>query len=284
MWLGTERPRGGRGLHGLRPSRRRSPATLAVPGPGPRRSPWRVLHSGAPLTQPLGKKGLFRPRMGKILMSLIKRGWGNFPKRPSQLQVGQFLPHQLPRGWLGPLCPLGGPLRAPAPALSDSPPRRKGLGVSSAPCSAPQVTPTPARPSRSPEGPARQRGARVEAEREPGRGRGRPAWEARRETAWRQGAIRRRLRGRRSPAPPGHENPTQTSGGGGARGWTGELGGGHGTPSPVSSCYDPAPPPGGWGGGQPYCAPLPSLASLLGAVGPGNWGGPSGWELGNETD
>lgn len=150
-----------------------------------------------------------------------KLGMGNLPQRPSRLQVGQFLPHRLPAGCLGPPYPLGGPSTHRQPHLPHPP---QGLGEGRAPCFALQETPPP---QLCPLGVQRDQPASLEPGEGAGGGRGRPARGQRRETARRQGAIRRRLRGRPLPSPAGSRKPNSSirPAASGARGGPGREGG-----------------------------------------------------------
>lgn len=224
MWLTTERLLE-KGTQLSSSPLRRNPAIFAGSGLGPHRPHWRLAHSGSPLALPLCHWHL-NPEWGKsrwevggrvalvsyVLfwapsISSIKWEWGNLPQRPSGLQVGQFLPHRLPRGWLGPPCPLGGPSQAPPPASSPtsptpSPGPRDERQAQPPLCSAGQPP-----PQLCPGGALRDQPASVEPEREPGGGSGRPAWEA---GGGRQHGDRRDKPAAPRAAPPaplGHKKP-----------------------------------------------------------------------------
>lgn len=184
-----------------------------------------------------------------------KMGMGQSPKKPLPAPSWPVPPTSAAKGAFRASLPAQRPLHpsaAPSPIPSPGP---RGWGQAG-PLALLWDTATPALPSGSPKGPARQRGAgRAGA----GGGRGRPARGRRRETARRQGAIKRRLRWRPLPGPAGSRKPNssvrrrrQAAGrraGGRGEGWQGGRLGGCGAQDSLSglTLLGPWPRLRGWG-------------------------------------
>ena len=180
---------------------------------------------------------------------------GQSPKKPLPAPSWPVPPTSAAKGAFRASLPAQRPLHpaaAPSPIPSPGP---RGWGQAGPPallCGTPP-------PQLCPRGAQRDRPASVEPGAGAGGGRGRPARGRQRETARRQGAIKRRLRGRPLPGPAGSRKPNssvrrrrQAAGrraGGRGEGWQGGRVDGCGAQDSLSglTLLGPCPRLRGWG-------------------------------------